>query len=68
MTKIGLFGIGLDVYWEQFEGLEARLTGYLSITAEKLARPGVEIVNLGMVDNTEKAEAAGHAFGRPMLI
>jgi L-arabinose isomerase len=62
MTKIGLFGIGLDVYWEQFEGLEARLTGYLSITAEKLARPGVEIVNLGMVDNTEKAEAAGHAF------
>ncbi|MEN6456913.1 MAG: hypothetical protein ABFD10_21875, partial [Prolixibacteraceae bacterium] len=62
MTKIGLFGIGLDVYWEQFEGLEARLTGYLSTAAEKLARPGVEIVNLGMVDNTEKAEAAGHAF------
>ena len=62
MTKIGLFGIGLDVYWEQFEGLEARLNGYLSIAAEKLARPGVEIVNLGMVDNTEKAEVAGHAF------
>ncbi len=29
--KIGLFGIGLDAYWEQFMGLKERLEGYLSI-------------------------------------
>ncbi|MGV8094429.1 MAG: hypothetical protein AB2L24_21440 [Mangrovibacterium sp.] len=62
MSKIGLFGIGLDVYWEQFEGLKDRLVGYLKTVEEKLVRPGVEIVNLGLVDTTEKAEAAGHAF------
>ncbi len=62
MTKIGLFGIGLDVYWAQFEGLKERLDGYLGLAAQKLARPGMEILNLGMVDTPEKAEAAGHAF------
>ncbi len=62
MTKIGLFGIGLNVYWEQFEGLKERLVGYLKTVEEKLGRPGVGIVNLGLVDTTEKAEAAGHAF------
>ncbi|MDD4193085.1 MAG: hypothetical protein PHI28_17250, partial [Mangrovibacterium sp.] len=62
MTKIGLFGIGLDVYWEQFEELKDRLVGYLKTVEEKLARPDVEIVNMGLVDTTEKAETAGHAF------
>jgi L-arabinose isomerase len=59
---IGLFGIGLDSYWPQFEGLERRLTGYLEQVAQKLERPGVRIVNLGLVDCPEKAEAAGHRF------
>jgi L-arabinose isomerase len=59
---IGLFGIGLDTYWPQFEGLERRLTGYLEQVAQKLERPRVRIVNLGLVDCPEKAEAAGHRF------
>ena len=29
-----------------------------------LGRPGVEVVNLGMIDSPEKAVAAGHAFRR----
>ncbi len=58
--KIGLFGIGLDAYWPQFEGLEARLCGYLAQLAEKLQRPGVDIVNVGLVDNPDRALAAGH--------
>jgi len=62
MTKIGLFGIGLDVYWEQFEGLKDRLVGYLNAVEEKLRRPDVEVVNLGLVDTTGKAADAGHAF------
>ncbi len=61
-VKLGLFGIGLDAYWPQFEGLEARLKGYLETVAGKLARPGVEVVNLGLIDNPEKAVAAGHRF------
>jgi L-arabinose isomerase len=62
--KIGLFGIGLDAYWQQFQGLEDRLHGYVQQVAGKLERPGVEVVNLGLVDTPEKAFAAGHEFRR----
>ncbi|MBC7782607.1 MAG: arabinose isomerase [Burkholderiales bacterium] len=61
-VRIGLFGIGLDTYWPQFEGLESRLKGYLAQVATKLGRAGVEIVNLGLIDTPEKAMNAGHAF------
>ncbi len=60
--KVGLFGIGLEAYWPQFEGLEDRLKGYVSQVADHLTRPGVEVVNLGLIDSPEKALAAGHAF------
>jgi L-arabinose isomerase len=60
--RIGLFGIGLDTYWPQFAGLEQRLKGYLDRTAKKLGRPGVKVVNLGLVDNPVKALEAGHKF------
>jgi L-arabinose isomerase len=60
--RVGLFGIGLDTYWPQFAGLEERLTGYLRKVADKLQRPGVEVVNLGLVDSPEKAAVAGHRF------
>ena len=60
--KVGLFGIGLEAYWPQFEGLEERLKGYVSQVAGHLTRPGVEVVNLGLIDSPEKALAAGHAL------
>lgn len=60
--KIGLFGIGLDAYWPQFPGLQARLEGYLAELETKMQRPNVEIVNIGMVDTPEKAMHAGHQF------
>src|SRR5580692_10683924 len=60
--RIGLFGIGLDTYWPQFKGLKARLEGYVRVVEKKLARTGVEIVNLGLIDNPKKALAAGHQF------
>ena len=60
--KVGLFGIGLQAYWPQFAGLEERLQGYVSQVAGNLARPGVEIINLGLIDSPEKALSAGHAF------
>jgi L-arabinose isomerase len=60
--KIGLFGIGLDAYWPQFPGLEDRLKGYSQHVAQQLAKGGVQVVNLGLIDTPEKAQAAGHQF------
>jgi L-arabinose isomerase len=60
--KIGLFGIGLDTYWPQFEGLKNRLEGYLGEVLEKLTRPQAQVVNLGLIDNPHKAFEAGHRF------
>jgi L-arabinose isomerase len=34
--KIGVFGIGLDTYWSQFDGLKERLEGYLDVVEKKL--------------------------------
>ena len=60
--RVGLFGIGLDTYWPQFKGLKPRLASYVRAVQKKLARPGVEIVNLGLIDNPKKALEAGHKF------
>ena len=60
--RIGLFGIGLEVYWPQFKGLKTRLEGYLDVVHKKLERPGVKVVNLELVDSVSKAFDAGHKF------
>ena len=60
--KIGLFGIGLEAYWQQFEGLEKRLAGYVQTVEDKLSSFGAEVINLGLIDNAEKAFDAGHEF------
>ena len=60
--RVGLFGIGLDAYWAQFQGLKPRLEGYLSVVSDRLRRPGVEVVNLGLIDSPPKALEAGHQF------
>lgn len=62
--RIGLFGIGLDAYWPQFPGLKERLEGYVARVAQKLARPGVELLNLGLVDHPGRAFEAGREFRR----
>ena len=60
--KIGLFGIGLEAYWEQFIGLKERLEGYLSTINQKLSFIHPEIINPGLIDTPEKAFAAGRKF------
>ena len=57
-VKTGLFGVGLNAYWRQFEGLYERLTGYQSEIALRMGSLGAEVVNAGMVDCPEKAAAA----------
>ena len=60
--KIGLFGIGLDAYWPQFDGLKDKLESYLQLVALKLASIHPQIINLGLVDNIDKAFEAGSKF------
>ncbi len=62
--RVGLCGIGLDAYWPQFAGLEERLQGYVAQVAARLARPGVEVVNLGLVDTPARSREAGHQCRR----
>jgi len=62
--RVGLVGLGLDAYWTQFEGLEARLQGYLSEVERKIEEPSRRIFNLGLIDTPQKALAAGHACKR----
>ncbi len=51
MIKAGLFGIGLDTYWPQFEGLLERLEGYQQQIATKMKSFGAEVINVGLVDS-----------------
>jgi L-arabinose isomerase len=63
-ARVGLFAIGLDAYWPQFAGLQARLEGYVERVASRLQRPGVDVINLGLIDTPVKALEAGHRFRR----
>jgi L-arabinose isomerase len=62
--RAGLCGIGLDAYWSQFPGLEKRLNGYVERVATRLARPCVEVLNLGLIDTPERSREAGHQCRR----
>jgi L-arabinose isomerase len=62
--RVGLCGIGLEAYWSQFAGLEERLKGYVAQVAERLRRPGVEVVDLGLLDTPQRSQAAGRQCRR----
>ncbi len=62
--RVGLFAIGLDAYWSQFDGLEARLRRYAATVGNRIRCDGVELIDLGMIDTPEKAREAGHRFRR----
>lgn len=54
-VKVGLIGVGLNTYWEQFEGLLPRLLGYQKEIKEKMHRLHADVVDTGMVDTPQKA-------------
>jgi len=56
--KVGLFGIGLDTYWAQFDGLLSNLVAYQNQIKDRINTFGVEVVDAGMVDNPVKARKA----------
>ncbi len=61
--RMGLFGVGLDTYWPQFEGLKDRLLGYQARVRKRLAM-SVEVVDAGLVDDPSQAATAASTFNR----
>ena len=62
MIKVGLFGVGLDTYWAQFEGLLGNLNKYQVGIKSKIEDFGVEVIDGGMVDNPVKAREVADLF------
>ena len=60
-AKVGLFGIGLEAYWGQFDGLKQRLEGYHQSVQERIGQ-WATVVSPGLVDTAPKAYAAGERF------
>ena len=60
-AKVGVFGIGLEAYWEQFDGLRERLEAYHESVVERIGR-WATVVSPGLVDTAPKAHAAGERF------
>jgi L-arabinose isomerase len=60
--KAGIFSIGLDTYWPQFDGLLDNLNGYHAQIRDRIAGMGIELIDAGMVDNVEKASGAAKLF------
>ena len=62
--RTGLFSIGLDTYWDQFDGLLDNLNGYHAQIHDRISAMGVEVIDAGMVDNPDKAQVAADLFKR----
>ena len=55
-VKVGLMGVGLNTYWNQFDGLLARLNNYQKQIKDRMeSYDHIEVVDAGMVDDIEKA-------------
>jgi L-arabinose isomerase len=63
-ARVGVFGIGLEAYWGQFDGLRERVEGYQRRVEEKVSSLGAEVVSAGLVDTPEAAREAGDRFAR----
>lgn len=55
IAKIGIFGVGHDVYWAQFNGLLEKLIGYHKEFEGIVKANEVEVVDFGITDNSISA-------------
>jgi L-arabinose isomerase len=53
--RIGIFGVGYDKYWSQFEGLYDELMQKHQVLKEKLSNHDATFFDFGMVDNPTRA-------------
>jgi L-arabinose isomerase len=65
--RVGVFGIGLAAYWEQFPGLKQRLEGYQHDVETQMQALGVEVISAGLVDTAPAAAEAGQKFAGAAL-
>ena len=63
-VRVGLFGVGLETYWPQFDGLRDRLVGYQDQIAGRLREFGADLIDAGLIDNPVKAREAAALFRR----
>lgn len=63
-ARVGVFGIGLEAYWEQFGGLRERIVRYQGRVEERISGLGAEVVSGGLVEQAESSRAAGERFAR----
>ena len=54
-AKIGIFAVAHATYWGQFEGLYDNIMGYHKDFCDMVEKNGVEVVDFGMIDSSEKA-------------
>ena len=57
-ARVGIFGVGLNVYWKQFDGLLETLMQYHEVLKGIIERNGVDVIDFGMVDSSERSYAA----------
>src|SRR5437764_638643 len=59
--KVGLFGIGLEAYWEQFAGLRDRLVGFTDqVSGTRCDDPGAWAESFDWVEAARVAHAMEH--------
>jgi L-arabinose isomerase len=61
-ARVGVFGIGLEAYWGQFEGLRERIAGYQARVEDRVRELGAEVTSAGLVDTAPGAREAGDRF------
>ena len=54
-AKVGVFAVAHAVYWEQFPGLFERIAGYHADFVKTVEANGVEVIDFGMVDSSQKS-------------
>jgi L-arabinose isomerase len=56
-ARVGIFGVGYHVYWNQFPGLLGELMAKLDVLVERVRATGVTVETFGMVDKAQDAYA-----------
>lgn len=54
-ARVGLFGVGHDTYWHQFDGLYDELISYMDYLAGIISDHSVDVIEFGMVDNAQSS-------------
>jgi L-arabinose isomerase len=54
-ANIGIFGVGFNKYWPQFDGLLDELTGKLNIFFDRVKANEVQVTSFGIADDAESA-------------